>query len=104
MSKSDANLKALPTEIMNLVVDSTYAKGKPVFSAEDVCDLRSTNRRVQKTMFKSWAKHCFTTRKRISSCDSIQCLLSIPSGIVLRGYVREVVVGPEKSMTTLVSY
>ena len=63
MSKSDANLKALPTKIMDLVVDGTYAKGMPVFSAEDVCNLRSTNWRVQKTMFKSWAKHCFTTRE-----------------------------------------
>jgi hypothetical protein len=81
---------------MVLVVSITDAKGKPILSAEDVCNLRLTSRRIQKTTFEGWAKRCFTKRKHMVSRASLQCLLSISANPVLRKYVHEVAIGPER--------
>lgn len=90
---SKPGLEALPVELMKLVTQSTDAKGKPILSGCDLCNLRSTSRRIQQTTFDDWVKRRFTTRKHMLSRASLQCLLSISTNPVLRSFVQEVAIG-----------
>ncbi|KAI4664102.1 uncharacterized protein J4E79_003603 [Alternaria viburni] len=88
-------LEALPVELMTLVTQSTDAKGKAILSGDDLCNLRSTSRRIKETSYDGWTKRCFSTRKHMLSRASLQCLLSISTDPVFRNYVEEVAIGPE---------
>jgi len=94
-TSSNPGLEALPVELMTLVTQSTNAKGKPILSGDDLCNLRSTSRRIQQTTYDGWKKRCFAARKHMLSRASLQCLLSISTDPVLRNYVEEVAIGPE---------
>jgi len=94
-TSSNPGLEALPVELMTLVTQSTDAKGKTILSGDDLCNLRSTSRRIQQTTYADWTKRCFGTRKHMLSRASLQCLLSISTDPVLRNYVEEVAIGPE---------
>ncbi|KAI4937794.1 hypothetical protein J4E85_000230 [Alternaria conjuncta] len=94
-TSSKPGLEALPVELMRLVTQSTDAKGKAILSGDDLCNLRSTSRRIKETTYDDWTKRCFTTRKHMLSRASLQCLLSISTDPVFRNYVEEVAIGPE---------
>ena len=93
---SPSGLEDLPTEVVNMILDSTKDDGTPTLCGSDLCNLRLANRQLQVISFECFAKRCFGTRKHMLDFRSLTTLNEIAQHPIFSDYVREVAIGPER--------